>query len=321
MQEMVFKHRIFLLCSYCMNTRKSILEKQLTEAPESDVIWEELGDLYSQEGDWEKSIEAYNFVLAIKPDNMEVSRKKILALLADDSEHNVQIAISELETYCQHNPDDREMQTLRVLFLMNDAEFSLVGEYLQKNNPDYYLGELEHSFQIKDVPQMIYLNLINSYISLKQFQRAVYLLDIFSQWHPDDYLLYIAYGSVFLYTGQPDDAKKMFDKAYCYANNINDRDVCYLQTGLSYFHVENYKMAYFYLNKVETEGNKKEIIPYLACCCLENGEEKEYFYYMEHFTEIPFFCIKNAFKNHIPKNITPQELISFLKDLYHRYNI
>lgn len=321
MQEMVFKHRIFLLCSYCMNTRKSILEKQLTEAPESDVIWEELGDLYSQEGDWEKSIEAYNFVLAIKPDNMEVSRKKILALLADDSEHNVQIAISELETYCQHNPDDREMQTLRVLFLMNDAEFSLVGEYLQKNNPDYYLGELEHSFQIKDVPQMIYLNLINSYISLKQFQRAVYLLDIFSQWHPDDYLLYIAYGSVFLYTGQPDDAKKMFDKAYYYANNINDRDVCYLQTGLSYFHVENYKMAYFYLNKVETEGYKKEIIPYLACCCLENGEEKEYFYYMEHFTEIPFFCIKNAFKNHIPKNITPQELISFLKDLYHRYNI
>lgn len=320
MQEIVFKHRIFYYVRYCMNTRISILEKQSIEAPESAVIWEELGDLYSQAGDWEKAIEAYDFVLAIKPDNLEVSRKRILVLLAGDNEHNIRVAISELEGYCQRNPTDKEMHTLRVLFLLNDTEFSFADEFLQENNPDYYLGELEHNFQMKDVPQMIYLNLINSYISLKQFQRAIYLLDIFSQWHPDDYLLYIAYGSVYLHTGQTDEAKNMFDKAYYYTNDINDRDVCFLQIGLSYFHVENYKMAYFYLNKMELEVNKKETIPYLACCCLENGGEEEYFYYIDQFTEIPFFCIKNAFKNHIPKNITPQELIPFLKKLYHRYN-
>ncbi len=305
-----------------MNIQIPILERQLKETPESDVIWEELGDLYSQEGDWEKAVEAYSFVLAIRPDNLKVSRKKIFAMMADGNEHNMRIAISELESYCQNNPDDREMHTLRVLFLLNDTEFLFAGKYLQENDSDYYLGELDYNLQMRDIPQMIYLNLINSYILLKQFKRAVQLLDIFLQWHIDDYLLYVAYGSVFLYTGQIDDARRMFGKAYYYANDVNEKDVCYLQIGLSYFHIEDYKMAYFCLNKVERQENKKETIPYLACCCLENGAEEDYFQYVGQLvrTSFPFFCIRNAFKNHIPKNMTPQELIPFLKELYHRYN-
>lgn len=304
-----------------MSTQIDILREQLREAPESIVVWEELGDLYAQKRDCESAVEAYNFVLALKPDSKKVYRKKILVLLSDDNESNIREGISELEIYCQDNPHDREMYTLRLLFLLgNELDFMSAHELIQENDPNYSLEKLEQNLQAEDALQAEYMNIVNSYILLKQYRHAVRLLDMLIQRHSDDFLLYLAYGTVFLYTSRLDDAKRMFEKAYYYVNSVEDKDTYCVQTGLAFFNVKDYKMAYFYLGKIRLDENKEDVIPYMACCCLENGDEEKYLYYIAQLDKAPFFCVRNAFKNHVPKNMTPRELISFLKELYQRYN-
>ena len=58
--------------SVAMATRIFELEKQTAQHPEDAEAWTQLGNLYFDSDNFEKSIEAYRKALAIKPDNADV---------------------------------------------------------------------------------------------------------------------------------------------------------------------------------------------------------------------------------------------------------
>lgn len=323
-----------------MNTTNTIriLKQQLEEAPHSPQLWEDLADLYLQREQVDKAIDAYEFALAIEPERESALCKRSIAYLATDDPILYQKGKTYLEAYCRQHPEKAELKhilnSLDKLYEQTDLSMPLPfdDEELTDNwMKDINLPEEDEAIDIDwnmlrnpTTDFEDYIEVIDMLFESRKYDKALEALDVLIPLHPEEPTLYLDYGIILMQKDMEDEAESYFDKTLLKVSNSDDKDFFLGEIGFQYFCKEHYSDALDYYFRIRDIQELHEHLPYMAACFLELDYEnlyKEYVLRLEPETdEEQYKEIHRAFYGHLPLNLRPEEMKSFLLKLFNRYN-
>ncbi len=323
-----------------MNTTNTIriLKQQLEEAPHSPQLWEDLADLYLQREQVDKAIDAYEFALAIEPERESALCKRSIAYLATDDPILYQKGKTYLEAYCRQHPEKAELKhilnSLDKLYEQTDLSMPLPfdDEELTDNwMKDINLPEEDEAIDIDwnmlrnpTTDFEDYIEIIDMLFESRKYDKALEALDVLIPLHPEEPTLYLDYGIILMQKDMEDEAESYFDKTLLKVSNSDDKDFFLGEIGFQYFCKEHYSDALDYYFRIRDIQELHEHLPYMAACFLELDYEnlyKEYVLRLEPETdEEQYKEIHRAFYGHLPLNLRPEEMKSFLLKLFNRYN-
>lgn len=323
-----------------MNTTNTIriLKQQLEEAPHSPQLWEDLADLYLQREQVDKAIDAYEFALAIEPERESALCKRSIAYLATDDPILYQKGKTYLEAYCRQHPEKAELKhilnSLDKLYEQTDLSVPLPfdDEELTDNwMKDINLPEEDEAIDIDwnmlrnpTTDFEDYIEIIDMLFESRKYDKALEALDVLIPLHPEESTLYLDYGIILMQKDMEDEAESYFDKTLLKVSNSDDKDFFLGEIGFQYFCKEHYSDALDYYFRIRDIQELHEHLPYMAACFLELDYEnlyKEYVLRLEPETdEEQYKEIHRAFYGHLPLNLRPEEMKSFLLKLFNRYN-
>lgn len=323
-----------------MNTTNTIriLKQQLEEAPHSPQLWEDLADLYLQREQVDKAIDAYEFALAIEPERESALCKRSIAYLATDDPILYQKGKTYLEAYCRQHPEKAELKhilnSLDKLYEQTDLSVPLPfdDEELTDNwMKDINLPEEDEAIDIDwnmlrnpTTDFEDYIEVIDMLFESRKYDKALEALDVLIPLHPEEPTLYLDYGIILMQKDMEDEAESYFDKTLLKVSNSDDKDFFLGEIGFQYFCKEHYSDALDYYFRIRDIQELHEHLPYMAACFLELDYEnlyKEYVLRLEPETdEEQYKEIHRAFYGHLPLNLRPEEMKSFLLKLFNRYN-
>ena len=316
-----------------------ILEQQLNEAPHSPQLWEDLADLYLQREELDKAIDAYEFALAIEPERESALCKRSIAYLASDNQQLQQKGRNFLQDYCKRHPEKTDLrhilESINTLdetgynFLPFDDDeilHALQGENEHtKNETKDKEVELDWSMLLNPAtPFDDYMDTIDMLYEKRQYNKAIEVLERLIAIHPEEGILYLDCGLMFLEKDMLEEAESYFEKALLKAKSEEDKEFFLGEIATHYFCKQYYLDAIDYYHRIRDPHEVDEQLPYMAACCLELNYPKLYETYVRQLDpegyEDHYKNIIRAFYGHLPMNLRPDEMKAFLLKLFDRYN-
>lgn len=286
----------------------------------------------------DKAIDAYEFALAIEPERESALCKRSIAYLATDDPILYQKGKTYLEAYCRQHPEKAELKhilnSLDKLYEQTDLSVPLPfdDEELTDNwMKDINLPEEDEAIDIDwnmlrnpTTDFEDYIEVIDMLFESRKYDKALEALDVLIPLHPEEPTLYLDYGIILMQKDMEDEAESYFDKTLLKVSNSDDKDFFLGEIGFQYFCKEHYSDALDYYFRIRDIQELHEHLPYMAACFLELDYEnlyKEYVLRLEPETdEEQYKEIHRAFYGHLPLNLRPEEMKSFLLKLFNRYN-
>lgn len=305
-----------------------ILEQQLNDAPHSPQLWEDLADLYIQQEQTYKAIEAYEFALAIDPERETTLCKRSIAYLATTNEKLRQKGRSYLKDYCQKHPEEMELKSI-----LEQVDALDAAETLQPRLPyDEAMPEIPIDDEAVDWetirdPQTdfeTYMDILDMLFDGRHYSKAFEVVLTLLPLHPDDGMLHLNCGILYMWKEEPEQAASCFDKALLHASTTANLDFFLGEIGFQYWDKQMFGGALDYYNRISCDKEMHEHLPYMAVCCLELGYPVPYKSLVEQLhpetDENDYKEICRAFYDYIPKNLRDNEIKPFLLKLFERYN-
>lgn len=253
--------------------------------PYESEYWYGLGKVYYMSDNYNKAIEAYEFVLTIEPEH-----SKALLMIAHCyfKLENYEEAAQFYLKYSKFDSDSEMPLFFCALCHFTNGEFETALEYFTQA-----LGKVEEgSPQLVD----IYSYIAITHSKLDNIGDALNYINIAIRLDENCAETYVYKGRFYLYVEEEEEAAECFEKAISIdPNNMK----IYNDIALSYFECKNYQMALFAFTKIsETIPNYGLSNIYIAYIYLQLGKK-------EKFQKFFMKAVKDS----------PEKIMDFLKYL------
>ena len=247
------------LLSYYYSSQKDIkkaekvLEKLVDEDPYSTHYWKLTGDAYLNNNQFEKAIDAYDFVLAIDVNDYEALKKKAIAFL---NLENFEKAYELFINYQKMVPDDYNAQAFSALCLSSMQQYPEAIDVLEN-----IMKETNNGVNDNTVNQAELFSVITRTCRRgKEFDKAMKWIDKALEYELDNTFFTIMKGAIYMDTGRNHEAAAYFHQAI---ENTDDRTLALYLVGNEFFLNKNYLTSNKLLLKVYEEDDWEDDFPVL----------------------------------------------------------
>lgn len=306
-----------------------ILEQQLNDAPHSPQLWEDLADLYIQQEQVYKAIEAYEFALAIDPERETTLCKKSIAYLATNNDKLRQKGRNFLKDYCLRHPEEVELKDILEHVEMLDKEEALTRQKALSDEalPEVPIDDEMIDWEVIRNPHTDfeeYMDIVDMLFDGRHYTKAFEVIQTLIPLHPEEGMLYLNCGILYMWKEEPEHAADCFDKALLHASTTDDKDFFLGEIGFQYWDRQMFADALDHYNRISCNKEIHEHLPYMAVCCLELSYPILYRSLVEQLhpetDEGEYKETLRAFCDYMPRNLRAGEVKPFLSKLYERYN-
>ncbi len=294
------------MLSYYYNDRKDIkkaekiLEKLVDEDPYSTHYWKLAGDIYLNNEQFEKAIDAYDFALAIDTDDSEALKKKAVAFIHLE---NYEKGIQLLDKYLKKIPNDFNALLLSAICLSSSGQVSAAIELLEHIMEETNFGKDDPTVNQLDLFHLI----VRTYRLNKELDKAIKWINKAIKLGMDKSIFHIMKGGIYIEKKMEKKAFQYFKKAIAEAKD--QIAILYLISNELFFYgcYEPCQSILLQVYEATEKGEFPSVPSMLAYCYLRLEKYDEYLRFLKEACQETPYDTKIVFSDLIPEEMSPKE--------------